>query len=212
MTMTSSPDVTPRWLWRVVRVALLAVMAVGVAGVIVLGAGAADPSRAGPLLYEDATPHTLTTSPNSNPVIDPDFFAFPKGAFTLEVSARFSVESDPTTAWGIVLGPPQTSNSSTPFYSARLNGFRQFAVWPTQPDFTPFIHIRANGQTNKLTLDVRSDGSATLRINDEVAWTGRLPVAGTAMIELFGGQDSAAALTVERIAVYGFKDSATQKD
>jgi len=192
----TAPDEVPVWLWRSVRTALGITIAGGLIAVIVLAAGAADPPRAGPRRYENSTAHTLIARANSGTQFEPESVVLPNGAFTLEVSGRLSPDSDPSAAWGIELSDDQTR------YSALLNGFRQYAVMPSQPDFAPFIHVRADGESNKITLDVRGDSSATMRINDEVAWTGRIGAVRSAHIQVIGGLDKSAALTVEGVAVY----------
>src|SRR5260221_11256157 len=83
-----------------------------------------------------------------------------------------------------------------------LSGYRFLAVSPSKPDFAPFIHVRANGQPNTLTLTTEHGGKATLRVNDEIAWTGAAPAASGAEIRVVGGRTSSVELKVHGIALY----------
>lgn len=80
-----------------------------------------------------------------------------------------------------------------------LNGYGFFSVLPFQPDFTPFIHIRTNGESNKITLDVGKSGDTVLRINDEIAWKGLIPP--TRFVAVL----SAPRFTLEQVAIYALK-------
>jgi len=248
-----SGETIPLFLWRLAWGGLFAVIAIGVLALVVLASGAADPPRAGPLIYQ-------STNATSIPL--------PNTPYTLEVTGRFSQTADPTSSWGIELTDPpltpalfpqpaknavlaegkgaipvildvssifddnqfarntlntlpNTTNKYASFMVSQaplslrlrggkgmgvaegtaplcflLNGYGFFAIPPLQPDFTPFIHIRTHGESNKLTLNVGNDGQSVLRINDEIAWKGIIPPAHTAVIRHF------AQFTLEQVTLY----------
>ena len=180
------------------RISLLVVGAGGAMVIIALSAGAANPPKAGPLVYEQSTPIQLTAMPGQSSSIR-NVIPLPAGAYTLEVTGQLAADSDPTVTWGIVFVNGATQ--AEPF-SVMLSGYRFLAVSPSKPDFAPFIHVRANGQPNTLTLTTERDGKDTLRVNDEIAWTGTAPDASGAVIRVVGGRTSSAELTVQHVALY----------
>ncbi len=188
------------------RVSLLVVVVGGAAVVIALSAGAANPPKAGPLVFEQSTPVQLTALPGQC-FTSPNVISLAAGAYTLEVTGQLAADSDPTVTWGIVFVNGATQ--AEPF-SVMLSGYRFLAVSPSKPDFAPFIHVRANGQPNTLTLTTERDGKATLRINDEIAWTGTAPDVSGAVIRAVGGRTSSSELTVQHVALYAASPLDTQ--
>jgi hypothetical protein len=221
VSATDLPPEIPRWLWYGAWGALSVVVCGGLTLAFLLANGAADPPRAGPLVWQSGPLPTLSASPNYTTVA-PDPIPLFRVPYTLEIAARFSVDSDPAAAWGIMLDPAQPSRSdvgarhASPSYLASpsaqpastpapfeiaIIGQRFFAVSPASPDWRPFIHIRPLGTVNLLRLDVDSTGHGTLRINDEIAWRGTVPAARSARLYL-RSRNATATLNVKRIAVY----------
>jgi hypothetical protein len=218
---TDSPPEIPRWLWFGAWGALITVVCGGLALAVLLLTGAADPPRAGPLVWQivqfptlNALPNYTTLAPNPIPL-----FRVP---YTLEIAARFSADSDPVAAWGITLvpfpssrptvgarhaspsypaSPDAASDAAPPPFEIAIIGGRFFAISPSSPDSRPFIHIRPLGTVNRLRLDVDSAGRGTLRINDEIAWRGPVPAARLARIYL-RSRNAPANLDVESVATY----------
>jgi hypothetical protein len=191
-------ETTPPWLWRMTWIALLLMVVGGMVTIIVLSAGAANPPKAGPLAFEeDGTTKVLAVPGQMVPV--GIIIPVPSQPYTLEVTSQFTADTDPTGAWGIVF--EREMPQPDPFL-VMLNGYQFLKVAPSKPDFTPFIHVRANGQPNMLDITTRPDGTATLRVNDEIAWTGAAPAASRAQIYLMGGSYTSAQLTVQRVAFY----------
>lgn len=184
-------DAVPLWTWRLVRAALAGVIFLGVAGVLALIAGAADPQRAGPLVQELGPLPEIAVSARSDFALN-NPIELPAPPFTLEITARLAAKSDPAAAWGL-----QFDSATT---GIMLNGYRFMAVLPG--DLMPFIHVRGLGESNKITLDVDSQNQASFRINDELAWRGIMPVLHSAKIAVHGGAESNAWLTVLQIALY----------
>ncbi len=186
-TLTNNPssDYTqtiPRGLWRAAWISLLAVVAGGIITLILLAGGAADPPRAGPLIWQSL--RDTANSPYYTPIGMP---AFP---YTLEVTGQAD-------------GPWEITFRNTRggiAFSIVLDGQGFFAVPPFQSDSIPFIHIRP--ESNKIALNVESSGQATLRINDEIAWRGVVPESNTAQIVLNGNDSPSDRLVIQRIALY----------
>jgi hypothetical protein len=86
---------------------------------------------------------------------------------TLELSAQALPVSNG--AWGLWLRAP----GEVWHFLVSAEGCLSVSADSHQHWF-PFIHIHPNSP-NRLSLHLEADGSATLRINDEVAWTGTLP-------------------------------------
>ncbi len=183
-----SDETIPLFLWRLAWGGLYAVLVAGLATLVVLAGGAADPSRAGPLVYQSESASIIP---------------LPTGPYTLEVTGRFTQTTDPAAVWGVELTDSNVtplSNSSPVSVPLRIliNGYGFFALPPLQPDFTPFIHIRTHGESNKLSLNVGNGGEDVLRINDEIAWKGNMPPARSAAIWRSAGTQ----FTLDRIALY----------
>jgi hypothetical protein len=186
----------PPTLWRLTRFSLTAVVVIGVLLTLSLALGMADPPTAGPLAWEVASPTAAIIAPRQTSVMsEPLELQVP---FTLDVTAQFSFASDPTASWGLIF----QDNNHLPVFGILVNGNSFFSVIPAQPDFTPFIHIRPPGESNKLTLNVEADNHATLRINDEIAWQGKIPSPQRATIQAIGGTAKIAIVTLQRQALH----------
>lgn len=169
-----------------------AVVGLGLVGLVVLAGGAADPPRAGSLIWSS---RPLPETPLPVDYTIPVTLTAP---YTLEVEGQFAADSDPNSLWEII---GETLGKPSPQFAIVLRDHRFFAVLPTQPDSIPFIHIRPAGGINKLSLDVAADQQATLRINDEIAWRGIVPAVSSATIHAAGTGSS--RFSVRRIALYG---------
>jgi hypothetical protein len=180
-----------RFAWAIFGIVLI----LGLITIAMLTLGAADPPKAGALQWHIG--NLLHTVPPHEFFVFPQQIQLPAPPYTLEVAGTFDVESDPMAVWGISL-----LDSSTELLGVYLNGFQFYSVPPTQPDFTPFIHIRKNGAVNKLTLNIDINHHATLRINDEIAWQGMLLEASTARISFNGGINQPGTLTINSVSLY----------
>ena len=189
--MRSSISDVPLWLWRFIRAGFAGTVVVGLAAVIVLASGAADPPRAGPLAREKGPIPEIYIPARSAFTLD-NSVQLPAPPFTLEVTAQLAANSDPATSWGLQF--------DSPTFGIILNGYRFMAVLPG--DLTPFIHVRGIGEANKLTVDVDNQNQATLRVNDEIAWRGITPPLRAVKIAVHGGADGPARLTVQRVALF----------
>src|SRR5579859_2268265 len=149
--LTSNPPaeakMVPRWAWRTAQIALLGLIVLGVLAVIILASGAANPHLAGPLVSDSGPRPEITVPVRSNIMLDKPI-QLPAPPFTLDVTGQFSADSDPSAQWGLRVEPAATWNGSGIF----VDGYRFLSILPA--DFSPFIHARAVGQSNKLTLDV----------------------------------------------------------
>jgi hypothetical protein len=177
---------------------LLGVIGVGLVTAVLLSGGAADPPRAGRLIWQagplpDAAASVYYSTVVGGPV------DLPARPYTLEVAGQLAAGSDPAASWGIAC---DTGESAGPPFSITLDGQGFFSFPPFQPDSVPFIHIRPAGESNKLALNVEASGQATLRINDEIAWRGAVPDARRAQIVLVGGRATSSRLVVQRVALY----------
>lgn len=137
--------------WRFVLVLAGLVLFGGLVLVIALALGVANPPRAGALQWQINNVDDLPTT-------------LPPAPFTLEITAKNTGAAD--SAWGMWIGQ----------WTAliRHDGYVSINRDRRKPNWTEFPHIRRNGE-NKLYLHVEVDGQGTLRINDEIAWTGILP-------------------------------------
>lgn len=172
----------PGWIWRLAWAAFLAVVGMGAVLVGVLSTGVADPSRAGGTVRKIGPLPELSVPAGTaiSTVAILDLPAFP---YTLEVTAKLAPNNPPSDlfpTWEIAFeGSPLV---------IRLYRERYFAVLPSLPDATAFIHIRPTGDSNKLYLNVNADGQGVLRLNDEVAWQGGVPAARRAKILVASGK------------------------
>jgi hypothetical protein len=191
------PGTVPRWLWRSVWIALGSVIGIGGVGVALLAGGLADPPRAGPLIWAKG-PLTTLAVPSDYSITAEPTLSLPSTPYTLEVAAMFSTDSDQAARWEIVW-----DNDPAPGgFRIALDGYGFFAVPPSRPDSTPFLHIRPPGQPNRVALSVSADGQGILRINDEIAWRGPVPGAERAHVQVIGGKSSVSHFTIQHIALY----------
>jgi hypothetical protein len=192
-----APDTVPLWLWRGAWIALGSVIGIGVMGVALLSGGLADPPRAGPLIWSSGPLKALAV-PSDYSITAGPILSLPATPYTLEITAAFSADSDHAARWEIVW-----DNDTAPGnFKIVLDGYGFFAVPPSQPDSTPFIHIRAPGQPNRVALFVSADGQGLLRINDEIAWRGSVPKAERAHVQVIGGKSSVSHFVIQHVALY----------
>src|SRR5258707_8506027 len=119
--MQSSKRDVPLWLWWLMRVGFLGTLILGLAGVIVLENGAADPQRAGLLAWENGPLPEISIPARSAFTLD-NSVQLPAPPFTLEVTAQLAANSDPAASWGLQF-------DSSPL-GIILNGYRFMAVLP----------------------------------------------------------------------------------
>jgi hypothetical protein len=158
--------------WRLALWVLGSVIIGGIILVIVLALGAANPPRAGAILWE-------TDSASNWPLFERKetvnlFRAptpLPTPPFTLELSARNS--GDAASAWGIWIGNSDTVHMIVVSREGYMSVSDDEAL-----HWAEFMHIRSD--LNKIYLDVTTDLNATLRINDEITWTGTLALTDNA--------------------------------
>ena len=177
---------------------LLGVIGIGLVTAVLLSGGAADPPRAGGLIWQAGPLPDAVASVYYSTIVGSSI-DLPARPYTLEVTGQLAAGSDPAASWGITCDTAETTGSP---FSILLDGQGFFSVPPFQPDSMPFIHIHLVGQSNKLTLNVEESGQATLRINDEIAWRGTIPDARHAQIVLIGGSGTNSRLSVLWLALY----------
>jgi hypothetical protein len=142
-------------------------LSIGVGAVLLLAAGAADPPHAGPLRWQAASPEGWdedAAAPGLSfleaPFVPPDL------PFTVEIGAYAGASG---AIWGIWLGAADT------VWHALIHTDGSLSLSSDdRPHWFEFMHILPTAP-NRLYLHLDSDGSAALRINDELAWTGMLP-------------------------------------
>jgi len=197
---------SPRWLWRFAWLSLAAVLVTSTGGALLLGLGAADPARAGPLQWQ------ITNQPvwNLPPGVEQNQvsggtpnYVMPPPPFTLEVTARLSATSDLAAQWAVALQPYPPMATRAPEVITVDGGGNYRATASDQR--ISFPHLRSVGQTNLLRVDVDTNGEETIRFNDEVAWRGTYrPGLSTVQLKLLGlgGWQLDSRLMWERIALY----------
>jgi hypothetical protein len=187
----------PAWLWRAANLGLI-LLAGGLAALaLALQLGAADPPKAGPLLWQDdfkaglarwelAAPPgarfddeggALVLQWFSAPASNATAWALapgPRGDFTLEVAGASA-----SAAYGLIFGWQDSDH-----YSAVLingSGYaeaytRRGAERQTWFEWQQWPHILAGAENNRLRVDVHG-GSITARVNDEILALTTLPAA-----------------------------------
>ncbi len=182
--------------WSLLAAALL--FAVG--GSLLLGGGLADPQLAGPLKWSLALPGlTLLEKTSDTQQVNRDL---PPPPYTLEVAARLSPDSDPSASWLI----QDCSAGGSASFRIQIYGDGTFSLagFNAAPVVRAgFPHLLPPGSLNRVSLDVRATGAAILRLNEEIAWQGRLGSAESCW-ELGGrgGLTASAKLSWETIALY----------
>ncbi len=177
-------DHVPPHKWRAVIsiVALLCLAAVLLVTALMLGA--ANPPQARTLIL-DVTPSTeLPCAPLTSNSCVVSLGNLPAPPFTIEAAARNDGVS--TSGWGLWLGQREAPTDASLFL---IDNDGYIVTNSTSDDWRQFIHARP--RENVLTLHVTESATATLRINEEVAWQGTLSVdnLSTFGILLYGEQD-----------------------
>ncbi len=161
--------------------------------------GAADPPRAGSLIWH-APANMLWTLNSGDTQSTAISVQLPTPPFTLEVVAHFSINSPHNAGWSVQL----QTDEDQPLHKMTIYNNCTFALWGKGR--TPFIHLQPGGLSNRLTLNVLADQSATLRLNDEIAWQGMLNMVTQQsigwLISASAGNNGVAALTWEQMALY----------
>ena len=176
---------------------------------LLISAGVSDPQHAGPLRWQKkpAAPWLLSSDASANQAItlaDSTMLA-PVPPFTLEISARFSSDSDPAAFWRVTLtAVPVAIDMPSGQEIVAVDGSGNYQH-DLDPRRIPFPHLRRIGEYNRLTLNVDKAGLETLRFNDEVAWQGAYPPGlQSAQITLRGqgGWQTDSRLTWAEITLY----------
>jgi hypothetical protein len=197
------------WLSRFAWFGLLLVLAISIGLVLLIGAGIADPQHAGPLRWQKklAVPWLLDSAAGANQTttLTDSAMTAPDPPFTLEITARFSSDSDPAALWRITLAAtPAAVDMPSGKEIIAIDGSGNYQH-DLDPRRIPFPHLRRIGEYNRLTLNVDKDGLETLRFNNEVVWQGVYPPGlQAAQITLggHGGWQTDSRLTWAQIALY----------
>jgi len=169
----------------------LAVVAFGGVGLLIaLALGLANPPRAGSLTYEVGSPASWQPFPDAG---QSRLFAAPNRLpvppFTIEMTATNQGGAD--SGWGFwSLSPDgmiQILMSQDGYFSYSDDG---------SPHWAQFIHIQPD--INTLSINVTEDRQGTVRINDEIVWTG----AWVGINRWGASQYSSPALNWQGIRVY----------
>lgn len=177
--------------WRITLLISLMLFIGGFTLSILLALGLADPPRAGTLQWRVESPvdWTETQTQSEDWTFSPAPVQLPT-AFTLELTATNHGASN--SAWGIQVFDAKATQTilidNQGYFSVSSNA--------EQPYWRAFIHIRP-AAANKLYLHVEPDQQATLRINDEVAWEGRIKASTWQLVSYQQPQ-----LNWEQIALY----------
>ncbi len=195
----------PGWLSRLTWLGLTVTLAGIITLSLILSSGAADPVQAGPLLWQTKlpTPWLLTVATNQTSSLD--YATVPQPPFTLEITARFSLDSDPSAIWRVTLMPVQVGLDMRPSSEIiAVDGSGDYAHG-LDPRRIPFPHLAHSGEFNRLTLNVDKDNQETIRFNNEIAWHGVfLPGMQVTQLSLSasGGWQLESRLTWAQISVY----------
>jgi hypothetical protein len=141
--------------------ALILTLLAGTALIALLASGYADPPRAARLAIDLSSTDGLATNNGRTLIGSLRAVSFP---ITIEVTASSNSAS---AAWGLWV----YAEDGRHFYQIRGDGYWSMAE---NGGWQPFIHIAP--EENTLYLHIESSGSATFRINDEIAWQGSLPL------------------------------------
>jgi hypothetical protein len=153
-------------LWRGVSAMLLFAIIGVLVLALVLASGAADPPIAGSLVLEvNDTSGWAEISNTAEIRLLQSPEALSSLPFTLQLSARNG--GAPDSAWGIWL----ETETGRQIVLIDNQGYHSVSDTP-RPHWIEFIHLRTG--RNTLYLNVDQNGAATLRLNREVAWTGKL--------------------------------------
>ena len=207
-------DTLPRWAWRAVIGAVTGIGLALTVGTLVLCAGAADPPRADPLVWQDAA---LPWADGAGHWWQASHVAAnPAADFTLTVGARWVADADTAAAWGVWL---EQADGTRVLFALAVDGY--WTVRRCAADARPAVavetcaspraewrwlaHPRINGAgaANTLTLTRERDGRVRLWLNRErlaapsVQWTGRWGVWARAdALTWTGARERGAAFQV----------------
>lgn len=184
---------------RLLRVALLGlVIGIGVLALI-LSAGAANPPRMG-ILRQTLEPLPPLSLPLKGEYVSDQGLFLPASAYTVEISAVLSSETDPLASWGLVF----FDSDGHELWRLLITGDAYYRLPPFQPDSTSFFHLRPPGQENLIRLDFSLQGESVLRLDQEIAWKGTLPQATKVQIIVIAAPEgrSSGALQVKFAGLY----------
>ena len=217
-----SDDSVPRWVWWGTLTGVALVAAITVFGAVLLRLGEADPPVAGPVTWEDRAlrwasgPEVALAANEGAWWIAPQEAALPDGAFTLEVRAQITADSDPSAAWGAWLEMP---DGARVIYAVSGEGYITTRRCPTgdippaeiedcpalRPEWRwmPYPRVNSPGTANTITLHLERSGDVRLRLNGERL--GAAPVArnGRWGVWARGGRDGGATLVWQRADIRG---------
>ncbi len=167
-TVSINPTIRKWWLFALLILA--AGLLGGLALLLALALGLANPRIEGAYQQNYADPRTwpLTTL---NPDLQRYHAPLNLSASPLTLQASASNQGAPDSAWGFWL---KTDNSEL-FILVNNEGYVSVSN-EALPDWIGFLHIRPN-RTNQLTLSIAVDGAAQLRVNDEIAWEADLTLS-----------------------------------
>ena len=163
--------------WRLALTVLLGVVFVGSVLLAVLSLGAANPPR-GQSVYWQANSLPADWRVTTSSIVATYYrsaVALPVTRFTIELTATNN--GNPDSAWGLWL----QAGDSTWSIAVDAQGYLILRTGSAAPTHTQFRHLRP--KVNTISLDVQTDGSAVLRLNSEIAWTGEL---GRGQADLWG--------------------------
>jgi hypothetical protein len=175
--------------WRLTLAIAAAIPAVGLLLLLILALGAADPPHTARLQWQAGKPQDWPQEQiNSDLLLDHALGTLPT-VFTLELNVQNSGAAD--SAWGIAL----TSDLPTLVLIDNQGYFSlESGYIPHWREFSP---IRP-GQNNSLSLSIADSREATVRINEEIAWTGHIAAGATWAVAYF----RAPVITWRALAYY----------
>lgn len=138
------------------RMLFCALLMSGILLAILLAAGIGNPTLAGNLQYTTDKPESILVSTNS---------------YTIVIAAKLPPDAPYSATWGIALYAVQQQL----VLRIEVTADRYFRYLPDGADLRAFPHLKAD--YDELYLHVESDGRATLRLNREIAWRGKLQPA-----------------------------------
>lgn len=219
MTIKPANSAPPRWLHRLVLMALFATPGAAALVALLIALGAADPPRAAQRIWQAADwrwagGSTLTLTPgeagwSTAPV------SLPVGTrFTLDVRARLLPGSDPGAAWGVWLA---AADGSRIVYALSGEGYITTRRCPPgdrlpvledcpapRPEWrwTPYPRANPAGAANRVELHREAPGQVRLRLNRERLGLSAVEAAGSWGLWWRGGRADSAVLTWEAAALY----------
>jgi hypothetical protein len=162
--------------WRLSLLLSLGVVTGGTLLIVVLAFGAADPPRSGVLVWQaNSDEHWQTKYAEDSSTFYQAPVSISSLPFTLELAAEN--KGSPDSAWGLWLETEPDLwlvlvSREGYFAAGSTHGDQgRYSLSNSILDWREFLHIRPR---TKIYLHVDAGSSATLRLNDEVAWTGTL--------------------------------------